>query len=261
MFKMSAAIGYCHYMGISHRDLKLENFIFESKDPDANIKLIDFGLSAKYGFGQNIRRMHTMVGTPYYIAPEVLNQSEGGSRGYTSQCDCWSLGVIAYMLLSGTPPFKGRRDREVLQAVKRGKYTLSGPKWDHISEEAKDFIRRMLVYNPAKRMTAEQALKHPWLQRAKHEADSRPLDPEILTSLRDFAKFSAFKRTALEAIAFSMSAQSISDLREAFSKMDSDQSGFVSMQEFLDVLQKVRVRAEGSLVSKAACAGVSCCTK
>ena len=96
------------------------------------------------------------VGTPYYIAPEVLNQSETGNRGYTMACDTWSLGVIAYMLLSGTPPFKGRRDREVLQAVRRGKYTLSGPKWDAISEEAKDFIRHLLVYNPAKRMTAEQ---------------------------------------------------------------------------------------------------------
>jgi calcium-dependent protein kinase len=104
--------------------------------------------------------MHTMVGTPYYIAPEVLSQSETGTllrlallvlmlirrgctgnRGYTNACDCWSLGVISYMLLSGTPPFKGRRDREVLQSVRRGKYTLSGPKWENVSDEAKDFIR------------------------------------------------------------------------------------------------------------------------
>ena len=80
--------------------------------------------------------------------------------------------------LSGTPPFKGRRDREVLQAVRRGKYTLSGPKWDNVSEDAKDFIRHLLVYNPAKRMTAEQALKHAWLQQARHAEESRPLDPE-----------------------------------------------------------------------------------
>jgi serine/threonine protein kinase len=99
MFKMCAAIGYCHFMGVSHRDLKLENFIFESRDESSNVKLIDFGLSSKYG--STLRRMHTMVGTPYYIAPEVLNQAETGNRGYTMACDCWSLGVIAYMLVRG----------------------------------------------------------------------------------------------------------------------------------------------------------------
>lgn len=97
---MFAAIGYAHYMGISHRDLKLENFIFESKDEASDVKLIDFGLSSKYG--SSLRRMHTMVGTPYYIAPEVLNQAETGNRGYTHACDCWSLGVIAYMLVRRT---------------------------------------------------------------------------------------------------------------------------------------------------------------
>ena len=241
MFKMVAAIAYCHYMGISHRDLKLENFIFESKDVDSNIKLIDFGLSAKYG--SSIRRMQTMVGTAYYIAPEVLNASEQQSgifgappRGYTHACDLWSLAVIAYMLLSGTPPFKGRRDREVLAAVRKGKYTLSGPRWDSVSDFAKDFIRKLLVYNPAKRMTAEMALKHPWLLRAKHESASRPLDPEVLENLRDFAKAGMFKRAALEAVAFSMSAQSIKHLREQFAKLDKDQSGFVSVADFMDAL-------------------------
>ena len=223
-------------MGVSHRDLKLENFIFESKDEASNVKLIDFGLSSKYG--ATMRRMHTMVGTPYYIAPEVLNQEETGNRGYTAACDCWSLGVIAYMLLSGTPPFKGRRDREVLQAVRNGKFTLSGPKWEAVSKDAKDFIRHLLVYNPSKRMTSDQALKHSWLQQARHVEEARPLDPEVLTSLRDFAKLSAFKRAALEAIAFSMSAQSISHLREQFSKLDKERTGSVVLRDFVDVLQK-----------------------
>ena len=114
MFKMVAAIAYCHYMGISHRDLKLENFIFESKEGDSNIKLIDFGLSAKYG--SSIRRMQTMVGTAYYIAPEVLTAAEGASgilggqrRGYTHACDLWSLAVIAYMLVR-----RRRRRRRLL---------------------------------------------------------------------------------------------------------------------------------------------------
>lgn len=103
------------------------------------------------------------------------------------------------MLLCGSPPFKGKRDREVLQAVRRGKYTLSGPRWENVSKEAKDFIRRLLVYNPVRRMTAEEALKHPWLQRAKLDSAelAQPLDPEILLTLRDFSKLTAFKRAAM----------------------------------------------------------------
>jgi calcium-dependent protein kinase len=258
MFEMCSALGYCHYMGVSHRDLKLENFIFENQSPDAEIKLIDFGLSTKYASGgglpagDSLRRMTTMVGTPYYIAPEILNQGEFGStKGYTAAVDCWSLGVIAYMLLSGTPPFKGRRDREVLQAVRRGKYTLSGPKWDNVSEEAKDFIRHLLVYNPSKRMTAEAALKHPWLQGARktittnaNNEASKPLDAEVLKSLRDFSRLSAFKRAALEAIAFSMTVPSISHLREQFAKLDKENSGFVSLSAFLQVLQQAGISKE-----------------
>jgi calcium-dependent protein kinase len=124
----------------------------------------------------------------------------------------------------------------VLAAVRKGKYTLSGPRWDSVSDLAKDFIRKLLVYNPAKRMTAELALKHPWLLRAKHESSSRPLDPEVLENLRAFAKAGTFKRAALEAVAFSMSAQSIKHLREQFSKLDKDQSGFVSVADFMDAL-------------------------
>lgn len=113
VFKMLSAIAYCHRQGVSHRDLKLENFIFVTKSPDSDLKLIDFGLSKKYG--SSIRRMSTMVGTPYYMAPEVVT---GKDSGYTQACDVWSIGVITYMLLSGTPPFKGESDHQVLQSVR-----------------------------------------------------------------------------------------------------------------------------------------------
>lgn len=281
VFRMVAAVSYLHHLGISHRDLKLENFIFESNEKDAALKLIDFGLAGKYATRTGIHRMQSLVGTPYYIAPEILNQPDIGSGGYTCAVDCWSLGVISYMLLSGTPPFKGKRDREVLQAVRRGKYTLSGPNWDgRVSDLAKDFIRRLLVYNPAKRMTAEAALSHPWLQKAKYaiimggiahpaptihpkssfgvrslrtlrDTPGTPkygkgsaqrlksnmrLSPEILQNLRDFARMSRFHKAALEAIAFSTSTQSVVDIRNAFQRIDTRGTGFVTTDDFVSAL-------------------------
>lgn len=248
--QMVAAVAYIHGQGITHRDLKLENFIFTdgSDTMRSALKLIDFGLSARYQYaGTAVKRMTTLCGTPYYLAPEVLNQGEGGS-GYTNAVDEWSLGVITYMLLSGTPPFKGRRDREVLQAVRRGKYTLSGPRWEGISEEAKDFIRRLLVYNPSKRATSEQAMKHPWLlaARARQTAQNgvATLDADIVNSLREYRTMTVFKRAALEAIAFSMSTSSLAHLRDAFLTVDSGGTGSVTLGEFTQVLKEAGVSRE-----------------
>lgn len=184
VWQILSSVAYCHRMGISHRDLKLENFLFENPRPDAALKLIDFGLSRKYASGRGILRMKSTVGTPvrtldpathaegldlhrhlttgddcgqYYIAPEVLLAKETRSA-YTEKCDIWSIGVIAYMLVSGRAPFKGRDDKEIVESVRRGKYTLSSKHWDGVSELAKDFVRRCLRYNPEKRPSAEELL-------------------------------------------------------------------------------------------------------
>ena len=236
---MLKAIAYIHSKGVSHRDLKLENFLFESRADDSNLKLIDFGLSARYTAPGGVQRMTTMVGTPYYIAPEVLT---AGRAGYTPACDMWSLGVITYMLLSGTPPFKGRHDADVLNSVKRGKYNLSGRRWEHVSDAAKDFIRRLLVYRPSGRMSASAALDDPWItraaaQRARREpSGSTQLDEEIVGNLRAFTHFSALKRAALEAIAFQVAAPKLAKLRSVFLDMDKDRTGLISLAEMQEVL-------------------------
>lgn len=158
MYQILTAVSYMHRNDIVHRDIKPENILFESKDKDSPIKVIDFGLSRQYFEGQE-PPMNKIVGTPYYIAPEVLRKKYGKS------CDLWSVGVIAYILLAGYPPFNGRNNAETHKSVLRGQYSFDSREWSGVSREAQDFIRRLLQKNPRKRMTVEQALNHPWIAR------------------------------------------------------------------------------------------------
>jgi calcium-dependent protein kinase len=137
------AIAYCHERHIVHRDLKPENFLFVSDDEDAPIKIIDFGLSRFEERANDI--MRTKVGTPYYVAPEVLKKK------YTKSCDIWSIGVITYILLCGYPPFYGDSDNQIFESVKAGKFDFPSPEWDTISDAAKDFVCYMLKLDPSKR--------------------------------------------------------------------------------------------------------------
>lgn len=150
------------------------------------------------------------------------------------------------MILSGTPPFRGRRDAEVLAAVKRGKYSLSGPRWEGVSEEAKSFIRHLLIYNPAKRWSAEQALQHPWLAGVKHALEDMPLPSDVVPGLRRFARLQGWKRATLEAVAFSLPDEDkvVAQLRDAFEKLDKNGSGLVPRADFVAALRDSGVSAE-----------------
>jgi len=148
------AVVYLHGEGIAHRDIKPENILFESADEESDIKLIDFGLSRKHKRGDS--PMSTPVGTAYYMSPELLKGE------YDISCDNWSVGIVAYILLSGYPPFNGDTDPDIFAAIKRGHFEF--PK-QGFSDEAKDFIKSLLRRDPRKRLSAEDALKHPWLMR------------------------------------------------------------------------------------------------
>lgn len=155
-----AAVSYLHSRGVVHRDLKLENILFASTAADSPVKIIDFGFARKHF----VAHMTSTVGTPYYIAPEVLQGK------YDKACDLWSVGVIAFMLLSGTPPFDGDTDAEVLEAVRCGHCRFPSRKWSGVSREGTDFVRRLLRKDTGQRMTAEQALNHPWAANHASEA-------------------------------------------------------------------------------------------
>jgi len=133
-----SCINYCHANNIVHRDLKPENILLEANKEFDQIKIIDFGTSLVYDPN---KKLDEKLGTPYYIAPEVLN------KNYGAKCDIWSLGVISYILLCGAPPFSGATDNDIMKAVRAGKVSFAGDHWKGISDSAKDFISQLLTYN------------------------------------------------------------------------------------------------------------------
>lgn len=143
----------CYYLYL-YRDIKPENFLLYKEDDDSHVKLIDFGLAKRVG---NNEVMNAPNGTPYYIAPEVLKGS------YTTQCDNWSMGIVLFIMLSGKPPFGGKSNKEIIDNVLRGSYSFSTPVWENISDQAKDFISKLLTRQADERLTAEEAYNHPWL--------------------------------------------------------------------------------------------------
>jgi len=150
-----STMGYLHSQGVAHRDLKPENILLATPAEDAPIKVTDFGLSRLI---EETTLMTTACGTPGYVAPEVITH-----EAYSTQIDMWSVGVIVYILLCGFPPFYGENDAQMFRKIRSAQYKFLSPYWDGISMEAKDFVSRLLVVDPAKRMTAHQALKHKWL--------------------------------------------------------------------------------------------------
>lgn len=173
--------------------VKFENIMWENKDPDAQIKVIDFGLSKKFGYGEK-DIMTEGVGTIYTMAPQVLQGV------YTSQADLWSVGVISYMLLSSQRPFNGKKRKVVIDKIMRGDYTLSSKDWESISNEAKDFVKKLLELDPEVRSHATSALTHAWVS-MKFEGESdkpcQELAKGVKKNLMMYQNSSKLKKIAL----------------------------------------------------------------
>jgi len=167
VYRLVSALEYLHGLGIVHRDLKPENLLVKYKEDDSFVMITDFGLSRIL---DDQSMATTACGTPYYVAPEVIN----GSGAYGKEVDFWSLGVITYFLLCGFPPFMADDLNGIFQLIQRAEYDYPSPYWDNVSDQAKDFIRRLLVTDPRKRMLAADALQHPWMVQAKLEASKIP---------------------------------------------------------------------------------------
>ncbi|XP_010269425.1 PREDICTED: calcium-dependent protein kinase 2-like isoform X2 [Nelumbo nucifera] len=218
----------CHSMGVVHRDLKPENFLLLSKDENAPLKATDFGLSVFFKQGEVFR---DIVGSAYYIAPEVLK------RKYGPEVDIWSVGVMLYILLCGVPPFWAESEHGIFNSILRGHIDFTSDPWPSISAGAKDLVRKMLNADPKQRLTAVEVLNHPWIKE-DGEAPDVPLDNAVFNRLKQFRAMNKFKKVALRVIAGCLSEEEIMGLKEMFKNMDTDNSGTITLEELKQGLSK-----------------------
>ncbi|KFK30239.1 hypothetical protein AALP_AA7G235500 [Arabis alpina] len=225
MLKVAAE---CHLRGLVHRDMKPENFLFKSTEEDSSLKATDFGLS---DFIKPGMKFQDIVGSAYYVAPEVLKRKSG------PESDVWSIGVITYILLCGRRPFWDKTQDGIFNEVIRKKPDFKTTPWPTISNGAKDFVNKLLVKEPRARLTAAQALSHPWV-REGGEASEIPIDISVLNNMRQFVKFSRLKQIALRALATTIDEDELDDLRDQFDAIDIDKNGAISLEEMRQALAK-----------------------
>ncbi|PHT49670.1 Calcium-dependent protein kinase 9 [Capsicum baccatum] len=221
-------VNICHFMGVMHRDLKPENFLLSSKDENAMLKATDFGLSVFIEEGKVYR---DIVGSAYYVAPEVLR------RSYGKEADVWSAGVILYILLSGVPPFWAETEKGIFNAILKGEIDFQSDPWPSISHSVKDLIRKMLTQEPKKRITSAQVLEHPWLRLG--EASDKPIDSAVLSRMKQFRAMNKLKKLALKVIAENLSEEEIKGLKAMFDNIDTDNSGTITYEELKSGLARL----------------------
>ncbi|XP_075090328.1 calcium-dependent protein kinase-like isoform X1 [Nicotiana tabacum] len=218
----------CHFMGVMHRDLKPENFLLTSKDESAMLKATDFGLSVFIEEGKVYR---DIVGSAYYVAPEVLR------RSYGKEADVWSAGVILYILLSGVPPFWDETEKGIFHAILKGEIDFQSDPWPSISNSAKDLVRKMLTQDAKNRITSAEVLEHPWLRSG--EASDKPIDSAVLSRMKQFRAMNKLKKLALKVIAENLSEEEIKGLKAMFANMDTDNSGTITYEELKSGLARL----------------------
>ena len=242
IFKVLLAIAHCHSRGITHRDLKPENILFESLKPDAEIKLIDFGLSRKYSKDE---KMHTILGTPYYVAPEVLKGE------YDEKCDIWSIGAMTYLMLCGDPPFTGGSNHEIFKKIMKADLKFNLYKWKNISDDAKDFVKLCLNKNAGQRPSASQAVNHKWFKNVVskiHNMKNVPL--YILENIKNFDIGDKFKQMIIKYIINNTSgSESLNIYKNAFYAFDFNNNGWIELSELKKVYDLCNINIDEEKLS------------
>ena len=238
IMKVLHAISYCHSRGVTHRDLKPENILFETLDSESEIKLIDFGLSRKVF---NDEKMHTILGTPYYVAPEVL-QGE-----YDEKCDIWSIGALTYIMLCGDPPFKGNSNHEIFNKILREDVKFSSKKWEEISDDAKNFVKNCLIKIPDKRPNAIQCLNNLWFKDILNDVHSvNNISVDILNNLKNFSIKEKFTKMVIKYLLNTLTEKEKNIYKKAFYAMDYKHKGTIDIEDLEKSFQigKVFIKKE-----------------
>ncbi|PON35854.1 Serine/threonine protein kinase [Parasponia andersonii] len=227
MVQILNVVAFFHLQGVVHRDLKPENFLYTSKDETSKLKAIDFGLS---DFVKPDEKLNDIVGSAYYVAPEVLH------RAYSTEADVWSVGVIAYILLCGSRPFWARTESGIFRAVLKADPSFDEQPWPSLSVEAKDFVKRLLNKDPRKRMTAAQALSHPWIR--NYNNVNVPLDILTFRLMKAYMGSSSLRKAALKALSRTLTVDELFYLKEQFTLLEPNKNSTISLDNIRMALTK-----------------------
>ena len=220
--KILLAVNHMHSCGVFHRDLKTENFLYVDTSPSAELKLTDFGISNKiYSVGEGSEQK-VVLGSPEYMAPEVIHGY------YGPMCDMWSVGVIMYALLTGLLPFTMPTAQETLERARTGTYTVTSDAWLRISTPAIDLIRHLLIVNPKGRLTASEALKHLWFE---PNSGTLPVSLNILESFKSYNPRFKLLSEIYVVLAKCLHDNQIKENRDTFMALDKDRNGYLDYTE------------------------------
>uniref|UniRef100_A0A2I3MJ73 Peripheral plasma membrane protein CASK n=1 Tax=Papio anubis TaxID=9555 RepID=A0A2I3MJ73_PAPAN len=237
MRQILEALRYCHDNNIIHRDVKPHCVLLASKENSAPVKLGGFGVAIQLGESGLVAGGR--VGTPHFMAPEVVKREP-----YGKPVDVWGCGVILFILLSGCLPFYGTKER-LFEGIIKGKYKMNPRQWNHISESAKDLVRRMLMLDPAERITVYEALNHPWLKERDRYAYKIHL-PETVEQLRKFNARRKLKGAVLAAVSSHKFNSFYGDPPEELPDFSEDPTSSGAVSQVLDSLEEIHALTDCS---------------